>query len=111
MMNSGTINQVILILIDDVRASHLFDLIKKGKLPNLAKLAEDGISCDNCITSYPSVTFPCYSNVILGAYSGYYQKEGSGTPMYHWVGRTDPHLREESSQLFAIIVQHGIFGN
>ena len=90
MPRNSLVNQVILIIIDDVRASHLFDLIKQKKLPNIAKLAESGISCQNCITSFPSITYPCYSNIVLGAYSGYYPIEGSGIPMYHWVGRTDP---------------------
>jgi hypothetical protein len=90
MSARGIVNHTILILIDDVRAKHLFDLIQKKKLPNLAKLSREGISCRNCITSFPSITFPCYSNIILGAYSGYYPKNGSGIPMYHWIGRTDP---------------------
>jgi arylsulfatase A-like enzyme len=95
MTNKGAIDRVILILMDDVRASHLFDLMHNGKLPNLAKLARDGISCQNCVTSFPSITFPCYSNILLGAYSGYYPKDGSGIPMYHWVGRSDPPTEEE----------------
>ncbi len=90
MPRIGLVDQAILILIDDVRASHLFDLIGKGKLPNIAQIAEKGVSSKNCITSYPSITFPCYSNVIIGSYSGYFPKEGSGIPMYHWVGRSDP---------------------
>jgi len=90
MPRNSLVNQVILIIIDDVRASHLFDLIKQKKLPNIAQLAESGISCQNCITSFPSITYPCYTNIVLGAYSGYYPIEGSGIPMYHWVGRTDP---------------------
>jgi hypothetical protein len=90
MTRNSLVDQVILILVDDVRSSHFFDLIGKGKLPNIAKLAESGIHSQNCITSYPSITFPCYSNVIIGSYSGYYPIEGSGTPMYHWVGRSDP---------------------
>jgi len=90
MPRNSLVDQVILILIDDVRASHLFDLIGKGKLPNIAQIAENGVSSQNCITSYPSITFPCYSNVIIGSYSGYFPKEGSGIPMYHWVGRSDP---------------------
>ena len=85
----GSINNVILIVIDDVRAEHLFDLVNRGKAPNIASLAQNGISCQDCITSYPSITFPSYSNIILGAYSGYYPKDGSGIPMYHWVGRSD----------------------
>jgi hypothetical protein len=90
MPRNNLVNQVILILIDDLRASHLFDLIEKGKVPNIAQIANNGISSQNCITSFPSVTYPCYTNVVIGSYSGYYPIEGSGIPMYHWVGRTDP---------------------
>jgi len=90
MSRSGKINQVILIMLDDIRASHLFNLIAEGKLPNLAKLAEKGVSCNNCITSFPSVTFPSYPNIITGAYSGYFPVEGSGIPGYHWIARNDP---------------------
>lgn len=84
------VNQVILIIIDDVRASHLFGLISQGKLPSISQLAKNGMMCQNCITSFPAITFPCYSNIITGAYSGYFPKEGSGIPTYHWINRTDP---------------------
>ncbi|TFG07639.1 MAG: hypothetical protein EU539_04430 [Promethearchaeota archaeon] len=90
MTHVAKIKHVILIIMDDVRASHLFDLINKGKLPHMAKLAANGISCQDCITSFPSVTFPCYPNIVTGAYSGYYPKEGSGIPSYHWIARTKP---------------------
>jgi len=104
MARSSLVDQVILILIDDVRSSHLFDFIGKGKLPNIDKIAENGVSSQNCITSYPSITFPCYNNVIIGAYSGYFPKEGSGIPMYHWVGRSDPPLEGKK---FPIIRNYG----
>jgi len=90
MSQSAKVNQVILIIIDDIRAEHLFNLIKEGRLPNIAKIAEDGIKCSNCVTSYPAITFPCYGNIVTGAYSGYFPKEGSGVPMYHWLNREDP---------------------
>jgi arylsulfatase A-like enzyme len=89
-MNRKRVNNVILIFIDDVRASHLFELIDNKKAPNIAQLAREGISCRNCVTSYPSITFPSYSNLITGSYSGYYPKEGSGIPEYHYLTRTDP---------------------
>jgi predicted AlkP superfamily pyrophosphatase or phosphodiesterase len=92
MSRQAKVNQIILIIIDDVRASHLFDLITQGKLPNMAMLAGNGISSENCITSFPSVTFPCYPNIITGAYSGYFPIEGSGIPGYHWIARSDPPL-------------------
>ena len=95
MPRNNLVNQVILILIDDLRAAHLFDLINKGKVPNIAQLAKNGISSQNCITSYPSITFPCYSNIVIGSYSGYFPKEGSGIPMYHWIGRSYPLIEEK----------------
>ncbi|MFX1380342.1 MAG: alkaline phosphatase family protein, partial [Promethearchaeota archaeon] len=90
MNRNAKVNQVILIIIDDVRAEQLFKLMKEKRLPNMAKIAEEGIKCSNCITSYPAITFPCYGNIITGAYSGYFPKEGSGVPMYHWLNRIDP---------------------
>jgi hypothetical protein len=90
MTRNAKVNQVILIIFDDVRTEHLFGLLKEGKLPNIAQIAYNGIECSNCITSYPAITFPCYGNIVTGSYSGYYPKEGSGVPLYHWVDRKDP---------------------
>ncbi|TXT66485.1 MAG: Type I phosphodiesterase / nucleotide pyrophosphatase [Promethearchaeota archaeon] len=90
MSNKAKINQVILLIVDDVKSSQFFHLLERGTLPNLKQLADTGTSCKYCITSFPSVTFPCYPNIVTGAYSGYYPEEGSGIPAYHWVARTDP---------------------
>ncbi|NHJ21304.1 MAG: hypothetical protein EAX91_10190 [Candidatus Lokiarchaeota archaeon] len=104
MTRNIIVDQVILILVDDVRSSQFFDLIGKGKLPNIAKLAESGIQSQNCITSYPSITYPCYSNIVIGSYSGYFPIEGSGIPEYHWVGRSDPPV---AGKRFPIIRNYG----
>jgi len=90
MVRNSKVNQVILIILDDVRAEHLFKLINEGKLPNMKNIADNGISCSNCVTSYPAITFPCYGNIVTGSYSGYSPKEGSAVPLYHWLNRTDP---------------------
>jgi len=90
MVRNSKFNQVILIILDDVRAEHLFKLINEGKLPNMKNIADNGISCSNCVTSYPAITFPCYGNIVTGSYSGYSPKEGSAVPLYHWLNRTDP---------------------
>lgn len=90
MGKSAKVNQIILIILDDVRAEHLFNLMREGKLPNITQIAEHGIICESCITSFPSVTLPCYADIITGCNSGYYPKEGSGVPSYHWLNRTDP---------------------
>ncbi len=86
---SSRVNQVILILIDDVRSSHLFGLMDQGKLPNLAALAKSGMSSRECITAFPSITYPCYPTIITGSYTGFYPKDGMGIPSYHWVARTE----------------------
>lgn len=104
MSRNAKVNQVILIIIDDVRAEHLFKWMNERKLPNIAQIAENGIKCSNCITSYPAITFPCYSNIMTGAYSGYFPKEGSAVPMYHWVNRTDP---PSTSKKFPFIRNYG----
>ncbi len=90
MSRSAKVNHVILIILDDVRAKHLFHWMNEGKLPNIALLANEGITCQRCVTSFPSVTLPCYSDIITGSNSGYFPKEGSGVPNYHWLDRTDP---------------------
>ncbi|MHA1931142.1 MAG: alkaline phosphatase family protein [Promethearchaeota archaeon] len=90
MSRSAKVNHVILIIFDDIRAEHIFSWIKEGKLPNLAELVNRGISCQNCVTSYPSVTLPCYADIITGSNSGYFPEEGSGVPNYHWLERMDP---------------------
>jgi len=104
MSRTAKVNQVILLIMDDVRAEHLFGFIDEGKLPNMALLADKGASCRDCITSFPSITYPCYSNIVIGAYSGYYPKEGSGVVNYHWIGRTDP---PSEGKKFPIIRDYG----
>lgn len=94
MSRSGSVDQVILIILDDVRAEHIFHWINKGKLPNIAQLASNGITSWKCITSFPSVTMPCYPDIITGFNSGYFPKEGSGVPNYHWLDRSDPPLEK-----------------
>ncbi|MFX1376525.1 MAG: alkaline phosphatase family protein [Promethearchaeota archaeon] len=90
MSRNAKVNQVILFIIDDVRAEHLFKLMREGKLPNMTNIADNGIKCSNCITSYPAITLPCYSNIVTGSYSGYFPREGNAVPMYHWLNRIDP---------------------
>lgn len=100
MVKSSKVNQVILLVIDDIRASHMFQFIREGKMPHFQELINNGISSENCITSYPAITFPCYSNIVLGTYSGYYPKEGSGIPMYHWVARGDPPTKGDEYPIY-----------
>ena len=97
MSRSAKVNQVILIILDDVRGEHLFKWMNEEKLPNISQLANNGISCQNTVTSFPSVTLPCYADIITGSNSGFFPEEGSGVPNYHWINRMDPPLERKKS--------------
>ncbi|MHA1728754.1 MAG: alkaline phosphatase family protein [Promethearchaeota archaeon] len=87
----GIAKHVILIIVDDVSAEQFFRLYDEGKLPNIKELGDRGIVCENCVTTFPSITLPTQSNIMTGSYSGYYPISGSGIPTYHWFDRTaDP---------------------
>ncbi len=91
------VNHIIYCIIDDVRASHFFNFIDKGLLPNFRKLMEKGLYSKTCITDFPSVTFPTQVTQITGTYTGDYRKElCHGVPLYNWMGRdyTPPILRD-----------------
>jgi len=69
------INRIIFCVIDDVRSKHFFDFIDKGLLPNFKKLMENGIYSKNCITDFPSITYPTQISITTGTYTGDYRKE------------------------------------
>ena len=92
-------------IIDDVRAEHLFNFIERGLLPNLKKLMESGIYSKNCITDFPAVTFPTQQSILTGTYTGDYRKElCHGVPLTNWMGRdrAPPILRAYAGKNFQI---------
>lgn len=102
-MNS--INRFIYCIIDDVRSSQFFKWIEEGILPNFKKLMENGIYSKNCITDFPSVTFPTQPSMITGTYTGDFRKElCHGVPNYNWMDRSlnPPLLRNYGSSKLEI---------
>ncbi|UCC20171.1 MAG: alkaline phosphatase family protein [Promethearchaeota archaeon] len=96
----NNVNRLIYIIIDNLRAEHFFDFIKKGLLPNFKKLMENGIYSENCITDFPPITYPTQVSLITGTYTGDYRKElCHGIPLLNWMGRdvAPPILREYAS--------------
>jgi hypothetical protein len=90
------LNHVIFCIIDDVRSSHFYDLIERGYLPNIKKLMENGIYSKNCITDFPSVTYPTQASMITGTFTGNFRKEPChGVPSMNWLDRAfaPPRLR------------------
>jgi hypothetical protein len=94
------IKHVILCIIDDVKSTQFFNLINEGKLPNFKKMMESGAYCKNCITDFPSVTFPTQVSIITGTSTGDYRNEPChGVPAYNWLDRSvaPPRLRSYGS--------------
>lgn len=62
---------------------------------------ENGIFSKNCITDFPSITYPTHVSIVTGTYTGDYRKElCHGVPLGDWMGRdtTPPHVRSYSSK-------------
>ncbi|MFW9828503.1 MAG: alkaline phosphatase family protein [Candidatus Thorarchaeota archaeon] len=101
-------------MIDDLRANHLFDFMKKGLLPNLRKLMENGIYSENCITDFPPITYPTQVSLLTGTYTGNYKKElCHGVPLLNWMNRdvAPPALREYASLDLQIYKINSDIGN
>ena len=95
------VNRVILCIIDDVRADHFFNLIRKGFLPNMKKLMKNGIYSENCITDFPPITYPTQVSLLTGTYTGNYKKElCHGIPLINWMDRdySPPILRSYAAK-------------
>ena len=94
------IEHVIFCIIDDVRSEQLFKLIDNGSLPNLKQLMTQGIHSKDCITDFPSITYPTQVSMLTGTYTGNFLKEPChGIPAYNWMGRnvSPPYLRSYNS--------------
>ncbi|MFX0049306.1 MAG: alkaline phosphatase family protein [Candidatus Hermodarchaeota archaeon] len=94
------IKHIIFCIIDDVRSEYFYDLLEKGSLPNLKKLIESGLYSKNCITDFPSLTYPTQVSMMTGTYTGNYLEElCHGVPSFHWMDRNEvpPFLRSYNS--------------
>ena len=66
---------------------------------------ENGIFSENCITDFPSITFPTQQSLITGTYTGDYRRElCHGVPLSDWMGRdtAPPFLRCYAAKDFQI---------
>ena len=94
------IKHIIFCIIDDVRSEQFFKLLDDGSLPNLKLLMNTGIYSKNCITDFPSLTYPTQVSMLTGTYTGNYLEElCHGVPSFHWMGRNKdpPFLRSYNS--------------
>jgi hypothetical protein len=82
------VNRIILCIIDDIRSDQFFHLLKNDLLPNCKKLVQNCIYSKNCVTDFPSVTYPTQVSTITGTYTGDYRNElCHGIPAFHWMDK------------------------
>ncbi len=86
-----TFNQVILFVIDDLRADQFNHLLSEGKLPNMKEYLSEGIK-SNSTACYPAITYPAQSTMLTGLYPDSYEIPGG-----HWVKRDEKVIRNYNS--------------
>lgn len=68
-MSQSAYKRVIMILADGARPDVLQEEMQKGKLPHLAKIAQNGTQ-QTMLTCFPSTTGPAYLPYLTGAFPG-----------------------------------------
>jgi hypothetical protein len=74
---------------------------------------ENGLFSKNCITDFPSITYPTQVSMITGTYTGDFRKElCHGVNLSHWMDRnyTPPFLRSYDSNRLEIYKINGDLG-
>lgn len=66
----SSVKKVMILGLDAPIAPTVFRYIKEGKLPNLAGIAERGVSCPNCLVPYPTITSSNWTTIATGAWPG-----------------------------------------
>ncbi len=59
--------KLLFIGIDGAMPSYIKQEVEKGKLPGFARLMENGVFCEDCMTVYPSISPTCWNAIYTGA--------------------------------------------
>jgi predicted AlkP superfamily phosphohydrolase/phosphomutase len=63
-------SKVMIIGYDAPITKSLLKYMKKGMLPNLARLVREGVWADNCLVPHPTITPPNWTTIVTGAWPG-----------------------------------------
>jgi hypothetical protein len=85
-----------LVVVDSLRADMLRQAVASGSAPTFAKLLERGAMIDDCVSSFPSVTPVCCSDIVTGE-----GPAGHWVPGMNWYHRTEGRYVEYGSSLEA----------
>lgn len=59
-------NKYLIVVSIDALSSHDFDYVKN--LPTFKSFITEGFYCNNMLSIYPSLTYPCHTSIITGTY-------------------------------------------
>ena len=69
-MNPEFPKKLLLIGLDAPIVKSIKRCMSEGFMPNLARLVENGVWCENCLVPYPTITPPNWTTIVTGAWPG-----------------------------------------
>ncbi|MGB2852530.1 MAG: alkaline phosphatase family protein [Solirubrobacterales bacterium] len=84
--------KLVLALVDSLRTDMLLKTVASGKAPTFAALLERGDLIEDCVSSFPSVTPVCTSEIITGV-----RPDGHFIPGMNWYHRAERRYVEYGS--------------
>ena len=67
---SGKPEKVVIIGFDAPIPHRLYEYAMRGLLPNIRRLIEEGVYCENCLVPHPTITPPNWTTIVTGAWPG-----------------------------------------
>ena len=62
--------KVVIIGLDAPIPERVYNYAMRGYLPNIKKLIDEGVYCENCLVPYPTITPPNWTTIVTGAWPG-----------------------------------------
>ncbi len=62
--------KVVIIGLDAPISERVYRYAIEGKLPNIKKLIDEGVYCENCLVPHPTITPPNWTTIVTGAWPG-----------------------------------------
>jgi hypothetical protein len=63
---NGTPKKLVLTVIDGLKPSMLERAVARGRAPSLARIIQEGVYVDDCVSAFPSVTPVCAASIATG---------------------------------------------
>jgi len=60
--------KVVIIGLDALIPERVYNYAMRGYLPNIKKLIDEGVYCENCLVPYPTIIPPNWTTIVTGAW-------------------------------------------